>query len=447
MEQAIDRSGDRPALAIPRRAALVGLVGGGLAAGLAVVSASRLRGSQQSVIRPEDFARSADGGDAAPMIQAAIDHAAASGGGRIRLTAGKTYPLRAIAPGSDVTSDNFRASLAIPADAANITFDLNGATLQQQSDAFTFGSAYRLFNDQVMRQTLRPLGYTPARGDTSIRVPDPSAYRAGSRIMLVSGNISQQAYTPIAEMFAVVGVKGDTILLDRPVSKDHGLARGDRVGIIDITRNSASNISLLGPGRILNPYRRAGNLMQVFGLTMSRVDFQGAGGFLLRGRNLAVSDCRVTITRAAGSSRPYALAFDTGSNDITVDRFTAIGEPFCYIHLHEGLSNVRLSDIVVRNQWRAFPDEDRPVAAISILGLSWNVALDNVEIVNNSEGPAIESRLANAARGGNSGLAIKNVVVRGNFRGKPVVLDDPDSALVENLDVSQAVFRAGRGRL
>lgn len=148
------------------------------------------------VVTPEEFSSHADADDSAAMIQAAIDHVASIGGGTVRLARGKTYRLRAIAPGSALTSPDFRASLAIPPRAAGVTLDFNGATLEQMSDAFTFGSAYRLFNDRAMQATLIALSHTPRIGDTAIRLSDPARLPPGSCVMLVSGSVLPQSSTP-----------------------------------------------------------------------------------------------------------------------------------------------------------------------------------------------------------------------------------------------------------
>jgi hypothetical protein len=440
---------DNAVLTFRRRTALAG---GGLTAGLIALGVSRLRGSQQTIIRPEDIARAADGDDAAPMIQAAIDRVAAAGGGTVRLTGGKTYPLRAIARGTDISQPFYRASLAIPPRAANVTIDLNGATLEQQSDAFTFGAAYRMFNDEAMQKMRQPLGYTPSRGDTSIRVRNPAAFPPGSRVMLVSGNIypreappgRAKPYTPVAEMFTVTGARSGEIMLDRAVQKDHSIARGKDTGLIDISQHHAQNIRLIGPGTVINRYRRAGAFRQIFGFTMDKVAYQGSGGFSIRGRDLAVTDCSARIIRGQNEGvQPYALAFDTGSNDIRVERFTAIGEPFCYIHLHEGLSNVLLSDIEIENAWQPDPNWVK-VAAISIMGLSWNVDLENITVVNNPQGVGIGARESAGMNGGNFGLTMHDITLRGRFKNPALQIDDRIPAHVSGLDISGVELSRGQ---
>ena len=441
-------SGEVSRREIGRRTALgvIGGVAGGLVAGgLIGMKGSRLLGSQRLIVKPEDFAKAGDNGDAAPMIQAAIEHAAAAGGGTVRLISGKTYPLRSIVGASAITTKDNRASLSFPPGAANVTIDLNGAVLKQESDAFTFGSSYRLFNDKVMRQTRHPVGYTPALGETSIRVSDPAVFPIGSRVMLVSGNTSHSnAYTPVAEMFVVTGTSGGAIHLDRPIGKDHGIARGNLLGIIDITRHSVSDIAIIGPGRIINPYRRAGEIAQVFGFTMRQVAVEGAMGFGIRGHNIHISDCSAAISRTNTKFRPHAFGFDTGSSDITVERFTAVGEPFCYVHLHEGLGNVRLSDINIRNQWQPDPSWLN-IAVISILGLSWNVDLENIEIVNNPQGGGIEARKSAVMKGGDFGLKLKDVTFKGRFRNPPLMIDEDSPVQMAGIDVSQAEVAGGQG--
>lgn len=433
---------------LSRRRALGWLAAG---TGAAVCASPGLSQPVGPVVEPEDFGPIADGkGDAAPLINAAIAELVRRGGGTLRFRNGKTYPLIATVDATAVSSEAFRSSIAIPPGAENLTIDLNGATLIQQSQAFTFGSAYRLFNDKMMKHTRQPLDYTPRLGDRSIRVPNGSTYAPGARVVLVSGNVNaaQKTYVPIAEMFVVLSAHPGVIFIDRPVQKDHAVARAREIGLIDISRAYAQGLALVGPGRVVNRYRRAGVFLQVFGLHMDHLAFEGSGGFSIRGRDIVVTDCQVTIIRGPDDSfRPYAIAFDTGSNDITVERFTARGQPFCYIHLNEALSNVRLYDIELRNVWDPDPSWLKGTPAISIMGLSWNVTLENVLIVNNPQGGGIGAAESTVMGEGNHGLTLRNITLRGGFRNAALGIHDRNPASVNGLDLREVRLAPGQRAL
>lgn len=424
-----------------RRAALAHLAA--LPVALWGAGGSAACASERPVLRPEDFRRAEQGSDDAPSIQAAIVEAARIGG-IVRLASGKIYRLESITAGSDMSSRSYRASLAIPPGAANLTFDFNGATLLQAVDGFTFGSLYRKFNDRTMEESRREIRAIPRVGDIVVRTTDASGISRGSRIMLVSGNVFHHAYVPIAELFSVVRVEGSDIVLDRPVTKDHGLAAGKQTGIIDVTEHSARAIELVGPGKVINHFRRAGHFIQIDGFTMRGVDFEGTGGFSVRGRAIHVAECSaVIVPRPDSPYQPYAIAFDTGSSEITLERFRAVGKPSCFIHLHEGLSNVRLTDIAIINEWQAEP-AGAASDALSIKGISWNIEVENLLIANNPQGGGVVARQSKVMKGGNSGLELRNVTLRGKFRAPALVLDDANSVLVSGLDLADAAVPGRR---
>jgi hypothetical protein len=424
-----------------RRAALAHLAA--LPVVLSGAGGSAAGASKRPVLRPEDFRRAEQGSDDAPSIQSAIVEAVRAGG-IVRLASGKTYRLESLVGGSDISSRSYLASLAIPPGAANLTFDFNGATLLQAVDGFTFGSLYRKFNDRTMEQSRREIRAIPRIGDIAVRTTDASGISKGSRIMLVSGNVSRHAYVPIAEMFSVIRVEGSDIVLDRPVTKDHSLAAGKQTGIIDISEHSARAIELLGPGKVINHFRRAGHFIQIDGFAMRGIDFEGTGGFSVRGRAIHVADCSaVIVPKPDGPYRPYAIAFDTGSSEITLERFRAVGSPSCFIHLHEGLSNVRLTDVAILNDWQAEPTGTAS-DALSIRGISWNIEVENLLIANNPQGGGVVARQSKVMKGGNSGLELRNVTLRGKFRAPALVLDDSNSVRVTGLNLADAAVPGGR---
>jgi hypothetical protein len=427
-----------------RRRLLAGIAAsGGL---LAVRGSSAVPVAGQRIVTPEMFGDIADGaGDAAPAIAAALAFAAEQGAQVIRFTPGKTYRLASWARGSDVSSGSYRASIALPPRLRNLTFDLNGATLLQACDAMTFGALYRMFNDETMRASAIRLRALPAPGAKQAALARPSGLRPGSIVMLVSSRTYAPVYTPIAELLEVAEASGDSVRFASAVRKAHIAPKSDPLGLIDITDHHIRDCRLIGPGRIVNRYRRAGSVFQAFGFAMSRIDVVGRGGFIVRGRGLTIGDCSAQIQAdwSAPVFRPYAIGFDTGTSEASIAGFHADGgSNMTYLHLHEGLADIAVSDLTIINGTRPDPAGAHQ-AAISILGQSDNVSLSRIRIANNPQGPAIEARLAPAVSRGNHGLQLRDIVVSGTFAGAAVVVNDSDPAVLDNVDLSNA--RLSRG--
>jgi hypothetical protein len=431
----------KPSRGTTRRRLLAGMAASsGL---LAMRGSSAVPGAGPQAITPEMFGDVA--GDAAPAIAAALEFAAANDGTTIRFTAGKTYRLASWRRGSDVSDASYRASIALPPRLRNITLDLNGATLLQACDAHTFGALYRMFNDRVMRASAIPLRALPGRGAKQAVLAGPADLRAGSVVMLVSSRTYAGAYAPIAELLEVAEVNGNAVRFASPVRKSHVGSRSDPLGLIDITDHHIRDCRLVGPGRIVNRYRRAGTVLQANGFAMAGIQVAGRGGFILRGRGIHLSDCSAQI-RADWSApvfRPYAIGFDTGTSEASIAGFRADGgDNMTYLHLHEGLADIAVTDLTIVNGTKAAADGER-VAAVSILGQSDDVSLTRIRIENNPQGPAIEARFAPTVKRGNHGLQLRDLVVSGTFAGAAVVIDDSDPTVLDNVDLSGA--RVSRG--
>lgn len=421
-----------------RRRALGWLAAGG---GAALWPSSGTAQTSSMVVEAESFGKFGDAqGDAAPAINAAMAALVRSGGGTLRFRSGKTYLCDAIAGASARTSEAYRSSIALPPGARNIVFDLNGAIIRQVSDAMTFGAGYRLFNDRKVADTAVPLAASAKRGDQSVRLRASGAFVPGQVCMLLAGNTVPNAYSPIAEMLVVSRVAGDTVWFDRPLRKDYRPRGNTPFGLIDATPVSASNIALLGPGRVINERRRTGNFLQILGMRMDGVSCEGRGGMGLRGRDITVTNCSASIEANWSKPvfRPYCLAFDTGTSDVTVRNFRASGgSNMTYLHLHEGQANARISNFVIENGIHFDPQGEND-AAISILGASWNVAIDGATVVNNPQGAAITARESPAAGAGDVGLALSNIVVQGVFRQTPVVILEKHPFHIDGLDLRRA---------
>jgi hypothetical protein len=399
------------------------------------------------VVEPEQFGPIADErGDAAPAINAAIADLVSAGGGTLRFRSGKTYLLGSTVAATARSGEAFNASIGLPAGARNLVIDLNGATLRQVSDAFSIGTAYRMFNDRQVADSAVALAGTARRGDTSVRLRGNARPMPGAVVMLVAGNtLVNGAYAPMAEMAVIARAAGDRVWFDRPLRKDYIPHGNWPHGLIDVTALSLRNLAIVGPGRIVNTRRRVGNVLQANGLTMENVTCEGRGGMNLRGRDIVVTDCSAAIQAdwKAPVYRPYCLAFDTGTSDVAVRNFHAAGgDNMAFLHLHEGQANVAVSDLVIENGTRTDPRGESP-AAISILGGSWNVSIARARVVNNPQGSAIEARRSGAAQTAQSDLSLTDLAVEGWFRDSPVRIV-ADTGRIDGLDLRRA--RTSRGK-
>jgi hypothetical protein len=399
------------------------------------------------VVEPEDFAQIADGrGDAAAAINSALGELARRGGGTLRFRRGKTYRLETSDPRTAATHPAYLASIGLPGGAHDIVIDLNGAVLLQVVDAYTIGSAFAIFNTPRLIGDVLPMRGTPQRGDGAVELaPGLAVPRAGSVVMLAAGNTTPGSFAPVAEMQVVSSVNGRTLHFDRPLAKSyHRFGRGPSgeapFGLFDVTGRSLRNISLIGPGRIVNDKRRAGNLMQIVGLTVRNVTCEGRGGLAMRGRDLAMLDCSAEI-RANWRQpiyRPICCGFDTGTSHARIRNFQADGgSGATYLHLHEALADIAVEGLSIVNG-TTFDPAAEGNGAISILGSSWNVSIDGATIANNPQGWGIRAVQSSIGAGGNRALRLQNITLAGEFRLEPVLIDDDSDVLLGNIDVSRA---------
>lgn len=441
-----------PILSRRSAVALLAAAGGTAAVSPWLMSVARSASASVAVLLAEQLGAVGDGRtDDAPALNRAIEVLAAQGGGILRLRQGATYVLGSIHPSSGQSSDSYRASICFPAGAHNITIDLNGATLLQAVDAYSLGVAYRMFNDRALRRQIIPIRGAPARGDSSFRVrrADAPRIRKGGVYMLLSSNTVPPpvAYAPIAEIIVADRLEGTRIFTDRPLSKMHTTASEAPTGLLDLSGMHLRDLAIIGPGRIVNRFRRCGNLLQVMGLRLEGVTCEGRGGLTVRGRDLTITDCAAEIQAnwAAPLFRPYCLALDTGTSHAAIRNFTATGGTnVTYLHLHEGLADVLVSGLRIDNGQTAMPGAEN-VGAISILSGSWNLTIEDAQITNNPEGPAIMARTTTLPVGGNRNLTLRRIKMAGTFRQGPVILIDGNPATLDGLDACEAqALRRGR---
>lgn len=413
------------------------------AGGSALLRATPQASEAGTVVEAEDFGGPAPvSGDAAPALRAALADLAGRGGGTLRLRTGKTYRLESIDPATRQLPSALQASIGLPAGSANINIDLNGATLLQVAVAATIGPGYRRFNDPQLASSVSEIAGEPRRGDRSVRLRSGSAPAPGAVVMLVSGNTTprRQTYLPVAEMLVVADASHGEVAFDRPLAKDHRRLAGMPTGLIDLSSDSVRNFAILGPGTVDNPHRHCGNLMQIMGLRIERVHCHARAGLLLRGRDIAMRDCTATVAAdwSAPVIRPMCLALDTGTSNVTIERFRASGgSAMTYLHLHEGLADVSVTGLRIDNGSRHDPD-GAIVAAVSIQGGSRNVTLSEVRIHANPQGPGLLARQFRPMGISNHGLTLRDVVLSGRFAGPALVVQDDASAVIENIDLRGA---------
>lgn len=392
------------------------------------------------IMNPEMFGAVEDGaGDATGLLDSAIEFLTSHGGGTLRFASGKTYRLASVAPGTERLNRALAASIGLPPGTRNLTFDLNGCTLLQACDALTFGAKYRRFNDPPLRNTIKPiLGPWPRRGDRAVQLAEMAEFQGGDVVMLVSCNVaSRPIYTPVAEMLVIEAVNGNMITFTETLSKDHEPDGENLIGLIRLNDDSIRNCAIVGPGTIVNHQRRCGNVTQVIGFRMSKVKCEGRGGMVIRGRHIVVEDC-ISIINANWSEplyRPYALAFDTGTSEVKVRNFVADGgDNITYLHLHEGLADVLVRNVKIRNGTQ-YDSRAPAVAAVSILGTSWNVWIDDVTIVNNPQGPGLVARESAVVARGNRELRIEKLRLEGNFRTRALLVRDREVADIKGVEL------------
>jgi hypothetical protein len=430
-----------------RRRALAGIAAIGGTAGLMGGRLLAASGVPSRVVEPEDFAAIGDGrGDAAAAINAAIAELVQRGGGTLRLRSGKTYRLETTDPRTAATHPDYLSSIGLPPGAHDIVIDLNGAVLLQVADAHTIGSAFSFYNAPRLTPSVRPMRGTPQRGDSVVELaPGAQLPRVGSVVMLAAGNTTPEAFAPVAEMQIVSGISGRVVHFDRPLAKSYrpfakAWFGAVPYGLFDLTDRSARNIALIGPGRIVNTRRRAGNLMQVLGLSVRGVSCEGRGGLALRGRDVEVIDCsaRIQADWRKPIFRPVCCALDTGTSHATIRNFEASGGTgVTFLHLHEALADVEVSGLTIMNG-NTYDPAAEGNGAISILGSSWNVTIDGATIVNNPQGWGIRAVKSSIGAGGNRNLKLRNITLAGDFRLAPVLIDDDAEVLLDNIDISRA---------
>ena len=216
----------------------------------------------------------------------------------------------------------------------------------------------------------------------------------------------------------VAAIQGRQVSLRWPLSKpfrDRG--DGTRYEIVPAEGRVTRDLRLLGL-KVENRVRRCCELVDCLGLTVRDCVFAGRGALSTHGRFISL-DYRAEIEPDWSQPvwRPYYLALDTCTSDVDARVFgTSAGVGIA--HVHEGVANARLM-LNLQQASEAEAPERWPV--VSVQGLSWNVTLRDLVILNSPLASAVESRGSAHYRGeGNAGFKIMGGSIAGRIAANVV---------------------------
>lgn len=278
---------------------------------------------------------------------------------------------------------------------------------------FEFGTAHP-FKEGT--HAWQPLTGSYDIGDTSVTLVSPAeGLTAGDPLWLRCRNlVSGSNFTPVAELNRVHSISGATIELLWPLSKEYAddgsnpfaVAKAspvERCAVTDLALvNHASRVTL-STGALLD-------------FTMSRVHMTGRGANHLRGRHITVTDCTADLVPdyTAPIWRPYYLAVDTGTCDVThhSNRYRSTGNGI--FHVHEGIANMHSHDNTYA-QGVTDVDGAEPWPVLSIRTQSWDLRFRDEQITNSPTAWAIDATESSVYTGsGHQRFSLDRVAVLGS---------------------------------
>lgn len=266
----------------------------------------------------------------------------------------------------------------------------HGLTIEGDNTLITgTGDTYPVIATRVPNSTAPVFGdvyysqYVPARylsgryrpGQTSITMTGSgetgsATPQTGDWILVKTGGGAQD--TPIAEFNYCTSVVGNVITLAWPLKHYYStFADGNVYGVAVMNDLVTTDFTMRGL-RLHHSVVRGATLMGMIRSTITNCHFTGAGALQWRGR---FSDIQMTADLTpnwAGPYRPYAIAFDTGTSDVTAE-VKAVSSGQAIVHLHEGLAGIRLGIDIQSGETDVDSDEIWPV-------VSMNAALRDVKV-------------------------------------------------------------------
>jgi len=202
-------------------------------------------------------------------------------------------------------------------------------------------------------------------GETGSATP-----QTGDWILVKTGGTAQNI--PIAEFNYCTSVVGNAITLAWPVKHYYSdFADGNVYGVAVMNDLVTKDFTMRGL-RLHHSVVRGATLMGMIRSNISNCHFTGAGALQWRGRFADIQITADLVPYWSGPYRPYAIAFDTGTSDVTAE-VKAVSSGQSIVHLHEGLASIRLGIDIQSGETDSASNEIWPV-------LSMNGALRDVKV-------------------------------------------------------------------
>jgi hypothetical protein len=172
-------------------------------------------------------------------------------------------------------------------------------------------------------------------GDEGSEIPT-----TGDWILIKAGDTSDGMDAPYGEYNRVLVANGNSLSLTYPLNHFYSdFADGTVFGVSTINDLVTTDLTLRGL-HLHHSTTRGADLLAVMRCKVEDCHFTGAGALHFRGR---FADIQLTADLTPDWSsgyRPYALALDTGSSDVTAD-VKATSSGAAILHLHEGVAKSR----------------------------------------------------------------------------------------------------------
>ena len=338
-----------------------------------------------------------------------------------------------------------------------VTINAHGAVLRQLENAHTiFANPGESGSTDYTTEPVIPMtGDFLAGSKPSIPVSDVSGISVGDLMWIRSRQTitpfaGQAVRQPVAEIFVVgaVDAGAKTVTPLYPITKDyikdtvnndpyfgglykHGLVKATGAASVIMKDVVIRGLTVSAP---FSSEKYQFFLRQVKNLTLEDCSVINAdNGFVIRGDGITHRRCKTTLTAVAGPTYrgEFSFAPDTGSSNINFeDCISESTNSIAYLHLHEGLSNIRCINHTLVSQPTS-PTTLTQTGSIMVTGGSWNVKIDKPNIINGSMGSNGQGfggiRVANndtLMPLGHKGMVISEPTFSGNFAYYPFRLDD-----------------------
>lgn len=321
-------------------------------------------------------------------------------------------------------------------DGSIIVRGCHGLTIEGDNTLITGASAgkspihVRVVDDEAPEYgDVYDISYVPARhlagryrpGDTTITMTGSGESSseipvAGDWIYIRTGDVvpGDAIATPIAEINYAIDVTDDVITLAYPLKHPYcNFGDGTVFGVAVVNDIITTDLTLRGL-HLHHDAGRAANLWSVVRLKIDDCHFSGSGALHARGRFMDLDYTADITPNWSAGYRPYALALDTGTCDVTA-KVKAVSSGMAIVHIHEGVSSARL-DINIQCG-KTDPGTEESWAVVSLLAVIRDVKVSGT-ITNSPLGPAVTSAPSSVYPSwGNENCSV-DVTVEGSVAGE-----------------------------